>query len=147
MDPFTIVINYRIIYLVWWIWGFLSLSPLHTANNANNFEGLLFLHTVGYCIPFHSSPGMPHGTAMALSAKKSMTFQHRVITSLAKAIQSIFCQTVDFDSYFPLFLNEPNFVFAYVTFLQTHCFHVPKITLDMAKEKSDSLICTTVNDL
>lgn len=47
---------------------------------------------------------MPHSTTVVLSAKVgSVTFQHRITTSSAKASESSFYQTVDSDFHFAPF--------------------------------------------
>lgn len=84
---------------------------------------------------------MPHSTAMAMSVKVSETFQHRInhhqfSKSSPKQILSN-CLILAFS----LFLNELCFPFAHVPFPQTQHSHVPKITLNMAKDKYDNLTC------
>lgn len=80
--------------------------------------------------------------AMALSAKRSMTFQNRIITSLGKYSKADFTKLLT--PTFLFFPNEASFSFAWVLFPQIQCSPTPKITLDMAKDKSESVICTTM---
>lgn len=104
------------------------------------FESRFCLHTVKYCFLFHFSLGNAIEHCNGSVSKEVNDIQHRITTSLGKVIQSRFYQTVD--SPFPPFLNEPNIPLAWVLFPQTQCSHTPKITL--AKDKSESLICTTM---
>lgn len=73
-----------------------------------------------------------------------ISVQNHSPPSKRKQPRADFTKLLTFTLTFPLSLNELFFPFAYVSFPQIQCSHVAKITLDMAKDKSDVLICTNM---